>query len=322
MGNKKKFSQFNLPTVPANELYIVGYEVGTGDNGDNTSIRIKATDLAFGAAGAAGVSSINGLTNAVKLSGGSGVGVDITGNNITIHNTAAITVDGTFNPTSTNPPCGQAIANELTNYALLNDTNTFTGTQIFNDIATNYITTNTRFTSNGNTFLNGNVTIQGTDLVQALATSRTHQANTSIHLTDTDRSNIANLLQHANTQDIHLTLAEKNNFATKEELALKADLSKLETKETVTEWDNKQDWQLDKAAVKYYELASNNTVWGTITQVGIGSAAKYGDQVITTTQKPHYLMLETLNTAGEVTASYTSTNAKQMEFAKVTYWDF
>ena len=73
MGNKKKFSQFNLPTVPANELYIVGYEVGTGDNGDNTSIRIKATDLAFGAAGAAGVSSINGLTNAVKLSGGSGV---------------------------------------------------------------------------------------------------------------------------------------------------------------------------------------------------------------------------------------------------------
>ena len=205
---------------------------------------------------------------------------------------------------------------------MLNDTNTFTGTQIFNDIATNYITTNTRFTSNGNTFLNGNVTIQGTDLVQALATSRTHQANTNLHLTDTDRNNLANLLQHANTQDIHLTLAEKNNFATKEELALKADLSKLETKETVTEWDNKQDWQLDKAAVKYYELASNNTVWGTITQVGIGSAAKYGDQVITTTQKPHYLMLETLNTAGEVTASYTSTNAKQMEFAKVTYWDF
>jgi hypothetical protein len=33
-------------------------------------------------------------------------------------------------------------------------------------------------------------------------------------------------------------------------------------------------------------------------------------------------MLEVLNTNGDITASYTSTNAKQMKFAKVTYWEF
>ena len=92
-NKKKKFSQFQLPTVPVNELYIVGYEVGTGENGENTSVRIKASDLSFGASGAAGVSSINGLTGPLQIQGSNGITTASDGRTITIKGTNPIIVD-------------------------------------------------------------------------------------------------------------------------------------------------------------------------------------------------------------------------------------
>lgn len=93
---RKKFSQFELPSVLPSEIYLVGYEVGTGENGENTSVRIKASDLAFSVTGAAGISSLNGLSGAVSLNVGEGLSITNSGNTLTLSNTSQgsnLTVD-------------------------------------------------------------------------------------------------------------------------------------------------------------------------------------------------------------------------------------
>lgn len=273
MGNRKKFSQFELPTVPINQLYLVGYEEGTGLKGDNTSIRIKASELAFNISGAAGVSGINGLEGSITLSVAEGLTLDTTGNTITIKGTVPVTVDTSFNATSTNPQSGIAIATALNDYAITTGSNSFTGTQTFTDISTDELTTNKKFRNNGSTILNGSVTIQGSDLVNFMVTTNDHKTDYSCHLTEQDRTNLNSALEHTSNAEIHLTTQEKNNYATKEELAQKVDLSQFQTTETVTEWDNKEDWEINKATVKYFELVKENTVYGTITDIGLSSSS-------------------------------------------------
>lgn len=319
MSNKKKFSQFQLPTT-VDDLWLVGYQSLTGEN---TNVKIKAHDLAFNTSGAAGVGSINGLTNSVTIQGSNGITVDTTTDNtITIIGTKPLTVEHTFNPETKNPLSGIAINTALTQFANKNNTNIFTGSQFFTDITTNSFTANSTFRCNGNAIFNGNLTIQGNNLNAFISNTRIHNNNSSLHLTQDDRNNITNLLGHANNTNIHLTLEEKNNLATKEDLALKADLTRVETTETVTDWDNKSEWGLDKANIKNYTLSANHAQWGTISSIGIGTPAAGGNETITTAETAHYLIVEVLNSSGEVVETFISTNKKKMLYSKVNYWDF
>lgn len=45
MSKRKKFSQFDLPTISPTDIYLVGYEVGTGQNGENKSVRVLASEI-------------------------------------------------------------------------------------------------------------------------------------------------------------------------------------------------------------------------------------------------------------------------------------
>ena len=106
-----------------------------------------------------------------------------------------------------------------------------------------------------------------------MVTTNDHKTDYSCHLTEQDRTNLNTALEHTSNAEIHLTTQEKNNYATKEELAQKVDLSQFQTTETVTEWDNKEDWEINKATVKYFELVKENTVYGTITDIGLSSSS-------------------------------------------------
>lgn len=319
----KKFSQFNLPSVPTSELFLVGYEVGTGDNGENRSIRIKSTDLSFGVAGSAGLASLNGLAGSVIIEGDNGIEIENTGNRLTIKNTnPVVIIDSEFDNESDNPQSGKAIARELASFAKVDESNSFVKSQFFTEITTDSLTTNTRLRNNGTTILNGSVIIQGLDAVQQFNNASSHFIDDSRHFTTTDRENYTSLLNHSINQDIHLTMEEKNNLATKDELNLKADKYLLEATETITDYDNKGEWETDSATIKYFQLSKQNVVYGTITEVGLGSANRYGDQTTTTSQNPHYLMLEIIGSNGQVKESHFSKEPKIAPFGQVTYWEF
>lgn len=238
---RKKFSQFELPSVLASDIYLVGYEVGTGENGENTSVRIKASDLAFSVTGAAGVSSLNGVSGAVTLNVGEGLSLTNSGNTLTLSNTSQgsnLTVDQTFDPNSSNPQSGTAINQQLASYATLTGANNFTG-----ETQTQALNVQGKLRVNGVTVFNNTVTVEGQNLglhmdnctahnsdtslhwqesdrtnfnnlassVETLTTNtNTHISDTSLHWQESDRETITALVEHTENEVIHLTETEKN----------------------------------------------------------------------------------------------------------------
>ena len=238
---RKKFSQFELPSVLPSDIYLVGYEVGTGENGENTSVRIKASDLAFSVTGAAGVSSFNGLSGAVSLNVGEGLSLTNSGNTLTLSNTSQgsnLTVDQTFDPNSNNPQSGTAINQQLANFATLTGANNFTG-----ETQTQALNVQGKLRVNGVTAFNNTVTVEGQNLglhmdnctahntdsslhlqegertnfnnlassVETLTTTNnTHISDTSLHWQESDRETVTALVEHTENEEIHLTPVEKN----------------------------------------------------------------------------------------------------------------
>lgn len=194
---RKKFSQFELPSVLPSEIYLVGYEVGTGENGENTSVRIKASDLAFSVTGAAGVSSFNGLSGAVNIDVGEGLSITNSGNTLTLSNTSQgsnLTVDQTFDPQSSNPQSGTAINQQLANFATLTGANNFTG-----ETQTQALNVQGKLRVNGVTAFNNTVTVQGQNLGLHMDNCTAHNSDTSLHWQETDRTNFNNLASNVET---------------------------------------------------------------------------------------------------------------------------
>ena len=200
---RKKFSQFNFPQNPA-EIYLVGYEVGTGEDGENTSVQIKASDLAFSVSGAAGVSSVNGISGSVFLNAGDGVQLTQTGNGITISASSDIVTDGIFNAESDNPQSGVAISNELSKYANLETSNIFSG-----DVQMNKVNITKQLRVNAPAAFNDEVTISGRNISEAVVNSASHIANSDIHLNE-NKLNVINLAEsHINDTQSHITSEER-----------------------------------------------------------------------------------------------------------------
>ena len=200
---KKKFSQFEFPKNPA-DIYLVGYEVGTGEEGENTSIQVKASDLAFSVSGAAGVSSVNGISGSVFLNAGDGVQLTQTGNGITISASSDIETDDIFNAESTNPQSGVAISNELTKYANLETSNIFSG-----DVQMNKVNITKQLRVNAPATFNDEVTISGRNISEAVVNSASHIASTDLHLTSEKSAIIALADSHIENETAHVTAEEK-----------------------------------------------------------------------------------------------------------------
>lgn len=200
---KKKFSQFEFPKNPA-DIYLVGYEVGTGEDGENTSIQIKAQDLAFSVSGAAGVSSVNGISGSVFLNAGDGVSLTQTGNGITISASSDIETDDIFNAESTNPQSGVAISNELTKYANLETSNIFSG-----DVQMKNLNIVGKLRVNAPATFNDEVTISGRNVSEAIVNSASHIASTDLHLTSEKSAIIALADSHIENESAHVTAEEK-----------------------------------------------------------------------------------------------------------------
>lgn len=200
---KKKFSQFEFPQNPA-EIYLVGYEVGTGEDGDNTSVQIKASDLAFSVSGAAGVSSVNGISGSVFLNAGDGVQLTQTGNGITISASSDIVTDDIFNPESTNPQSGVAINGELSKYANLETSNIFSG-----DVQMNKVNITKQLRVNAPAAFNDEVTISGRNISEAVVNSALHIANSNIHLNENKLNVITQAESHINDAQSHITSEER-----------------------------------------------------------------------------------------------------------------
>ena len=200
---KKKFSQFEFPKNPA-DIYLVGYEVGTGEEGENTSVQIKASDLAFSVSGAAGVSSVNGISGSVFLNAGDGVQLTQTGNGITISASSDIVTDGIFNAESDNPQSGVAISNELSKYANLETSNIFSG-----DVQMNKVNITKQLRVNAPAAFNDEVTISGRNISEAVVNSASHIANSDIHLNENKLNVISQAQSHINDTESHITSEER-----------------------------------------------------------------------------------------------------------------
>lgn len=200
---KKKFSQFNFPQNPA-EIYLVGYEVGTGEDGENMSVQIKASDLAFSVSGAAGVSSVNGISGAVFLNAGDGVQLTQTGNGITISASSDIVTDGIFNAESTNPQSGVAISNELSKYANLETSNIFSG-----DVQMNKLNITKQLRVNAPAAFNDEVTISGRNVSESIVNASAHIASSDLHLTSEKSAIITQAESHINDTDSHINPEER-----------------------------------------------------------------------------------------------------------------
>lgn len=200
---KKKFSQFKFPQNPA-EIYLVGYEVGTGEDGDNTSVQVKASDLAFSVSGAAGVSSVNGISGSVFINAGEGVSLTQTGNGITISASSDIVTDDIFNAESNKPQSGVAISNELTKYANLETSNIFSG-----DVQMNKVNITKQLRVNAPATFNDEVSISGRNVSEAIVNSTTHIANSDIHLNENKLNVISQAESHINDTDAHINPEER-----------------------------------------------------------------------------------------------------------------
>ena len=200
---RKKFSQFEFPQNPA-DIYLVGYEVGTGEDGENTSIQIKASDLAFSVSGAAGVSSVNGISGSVFLNAGDGVQLTQTGNGITISAASDIVTDSEFNPESDNPQSGVAINGELSKYANLETSNIFSG-----DVQMNKVNITKQLRVNAPAAFNDEVTISGRNISEAVVNSSSHIANSNIHLNENKLNVISQAESHINDAESHINPEER-----------------------------------------------------------------------------------------------------------------
>lgn len=200
---KKKFSQFEFPQNPA-DIYLVGYEVGTGEEGENTSVQIKALDLAFSVSGAAGVSSVNGISGSVFLNAGDGVQLTQTGNGITISAASVIVTDDIFNAESNNPQSGAAISNELSKYAHLEHGNIFHGEQQLDKI--NIVG---KLRVNAPAAFNDEVTISGRNVSESIVNASAHIANSDLHLTSEKSAIINQAESHINDTQSHITSEER-----------------------------------------------------------------------------------------------------------------
>ena len=200
---RKKFSQFEFPKNPA-DIYLVGYEVGTGEEGENTSIQIKAQDLAFSVSGAAGVSSVNGISGSVFINAGEGVQLTQTGNGITISASNDIVTDDIFNAESTNPQSGVAISNELSKYANLETSNIFSG-----DVQMNKVNITKQLRVNAPAAFNDEVTISGRNVSESIVNASAHIASSDLHLTSEKSAVISQAESHINDAESHITSEER-----------------------------------------------------------------------------------------------------------------
>lgn len=216
---RKKFSQFDFPKNPS-EIYLVGYEVGTGENGDNTSVQIKASDLAFSVSGSAGVSSVNGIAGSVFINAGDGVSLTQTGNGITISAKNELKIDKNFDSESDNPQSGVAISNELSKYANLEDGNIFHGEQQIDKL--NIVG---KLRVNAPTAFNDEVTVNGKNVSESLVNASAHIASSDLHLTSEKSAIIALADSHIENESAHVTSTEKETWNTVNQKADKADFS-------------------------------------------------------------------------------------------------
>lgn len=262
---KKKFSQFEFPQNPA-EIYLVGYEVGTGEDGENTSVQVKASDLAFSVSGAAGVSFVNGISGSVILNAGDGVQLTQTGNGITISASSDIVTDDIFNAESNKPQSGVAISNELTKYANLETSNIFSGDSQMKNL--NIVG---KLRVNAPATFNDEVTISGRNVSESIVNSSAHIASTDLHLTPVKNAIIALADSHIENETAHVTAEEKETWNTVSQKANIADFSGTTqptieiAPESTGEWDGVRlgaeivphDFPIKK--VTLYPLNSNST---------------------------------------------------------------
>ena len=200
---KKKFSQFEFPQNPA-EIYLVGYEVGTGEDGENMSVQVKASDLAFSVSGAAGVSSVNGISGSVFINAGDGVQLTQTGNGITISAKNELIIDNIFDSESDNPQSGTAINAELTKYANLETSNIFSG-----DVQMKNLNIVGKLRVNAPAAFNDEVSISGRNVSESIVNASAHIASSDLHLTSEKSAVISQAESHINDTQAHINPEER-----------------------------------------------------------------------------------------------------------------
>ena len=228
---RRKFSQFNLPSAPISDLYLVGYQ--EGENNENQSVRLKASDLSFGVSQSAGVSSVNGISGIVSIEAGDNVIISKAANTLYIH-TEQATVDDEFNAASEKAQSGIAISGELSNYLKFNENATITGNISFAGDSTqiDFLNVINSLRVNGNTVFNGSVTVSNENLGAFISSMKNHIADEVIHINDENQQKIDDVHAHISDTVAHLSWEERYFLNQIDQYASKSYVEELSGKYT------------------------------------------------------------------------------------------
>lgn len=252
---RKKFSQFNLPSAPIPDLYLVGYQ--EGENNENQSVRLKASDLSFGVSQSAGVSSVNGISGIVNIEAGDNVIISKAANNLYIHSEQA-TVDNEFNAASDKAQSGIAISGELSNYLKFNENATITGNISFAGDSTqiDFLNVINSLKVNGNTVFNGSVTVANENLGAFMASVKNHIADEAVHINNENQQKINDVHAHISDGIVHLTGEERYFLNQLDQYAPKSYVEELSGKYTFL--DKQTVDASSNLSAKYFHINSSS----------------------------------------------------------------